>query len=217
MNEPQWHMHASPEAMAAAVAEDVGRLTGEALAMRGKALLALAGGQTPWAIYTRLAAAPLGWDRVTVFPGDERCVPHDHALSNLASLRRAFANSGARVCPLEAIAEWPLWPPDLVWLGMGGDGHTASIFPGPDLETALASAARTVIVRPDPLPVEAPVERLTLTRSAIHAARALRLVFSGAEKQSLARAAIAEGAASRYPVGRVLAASAAPVIVHWCP
>ena len=78
---------------------------------------------------------------------------------------------------------------------MGGDGHTASIFPGPDLEEAMAPAkgVKAIGVRPDPLPPEAPVDRITLTTPAIAAARTTMMVISGAEKQQLLEKAIEDG------------------------
>jgi 6-phosphogluconolactonase/glucosamine-6-phosphate isomerase/deaminase len=107
----------------------------------------------------------------------------DNELSNVRAIARAFLPAGARVIPITAdIADYKLagnsadarlqdlrWPPDLVWLGMGSDGHTASIFNGPDMDDALNApkARRAVGVMPEPLPKEAPVARVTLTRSAI--------------------------------------------------
>lgn len=218
--------------MAAAVTSEVGSIIEGSVAARGEALLALPGGSTPHPVFERLALARLPWPKVTIIPGDDRLVSTDSALSNVAELARAFSPTGARVVPIasdgpdyreagslaDAVLQNLIWPPDLVWLGMGMDGHTASIFPGPDLENALnASAARRAIgVMPDPLPTEAPVPRVTLTKSAILSARSLLVTLRGQDKRELIERAVAQGTSSELPIGRVLAGARQPVHVHWC-
>ena len=84
---------------------------------------------------------------------------------------------------------------------MGEDGHTAGIFPGPDLERAVAGPRerRAVGVRPDPMPEDAPVERVTLTAPALTSARAIMIVIAGAEKRRVLEQAIKEGPLSARP------------------
>src|SRR4029077_4422548 len=168
-----------------------------------------------------------------IIPGDERLVPMDNELSNVRLLAKTFLPTGARVVPITGdIADYKLagnsadarlqdlpWPPDLVWLGMGADGHTASIFPGPDLQDALDApkARRAVGVMPDPLPAEAPVARVTLTRAAILSARTILITVTGQQKREVLEQAIAEGQSSKVPIGRVLAEIDQPIDIHWCP
>jgi len=181
MIEAEWWEHDSLDELADAVAGDVGFIIDSAVEARNASLIAVPGGKTGPAIFPKLAAQKLPWKRVTIIPTDDRLVPMASDQSNVREIARAFLPTGARVVPIATeIADYRLagnsadarlqdlsWPPDLVWLGIGEDGHTASIFAGPDLQDALEApkARRAVGVMPEPMPSDAPVARVTLTRA----------------------------------------------------
>ena len=230
--EIEWWDYDDAEEMAAAVAGDVQFIIESAIDARGAAVVALAGGKTPLPIYEKLAQAKLDWKRVTIVPGDDRLVPLGDPLSNVTAIGKIFIPKGARVIPLisatvadykaagraaDAILQDLHWPLDLCLLGVGGDGHAASIFPGPDFDEALngPKERRAVGVMPDPLPPEAPVARVTLSKAAIVSARALMIAIAGQAKRDVLEQAIEQGASSNYPVGRILAEVELPVDIHW--
>lgn len=232
MIEAEWHDYHTSDEMAVEVAQHIGRLIVDALDARDEAFIAMPGGKSPTPIFERLADMKIDWGRVTIIPTDDRVVPADDPLSNYAKIASHFLPKGAHVVPIvvEGTADYRTagslanaqladlkWPPDLVWLGMGKDGHIASILPGPDLEDALDGpvARRALGLMPCPLPPEAPVARVTLSCPSILSARALLLTISGSEKRAIVERALKDGPNSATPVGRVLADARVPIDICW--
>jgi 6-phosphogluconolactonase len=209
-------LHETPEGLAEAAARAFVESAAEAIAERGRFAVALAGGSTPKATYEVLArdhSQDVDWPNVHVFFGDERPVPPDHGDSNYRMAREALLDHApvgsvhrmrGELPPDEAAAsyerdleqffegEFPVL--DLVMLGIGPDGHTASLFP----ETAaLGVTDRLVIANPVP---KLDTTRLTLTVPVLNAAREVCFLVAGAGKAE-ALAEIMEGEADprQYP------------------
>ncbi|MEZ4439704.1 MAG: 6-phosphogluconolactonase [Polyangiaceae bacterium] len=181
------------EALAARAAELVAARIAE-----GSCRLALAGGNTPRPVYRRLAERPeLPWSGVEIFFGDERLVPPDDPASNegmaRATLLDALPAPGPRVHRIETergaegaathYATLLSKPLDLVLLGMGGDGHTASLFPGGPLDGA------AVIATESPVP---PHRRVSLSLSTLNAADQVVLLVAGEDKATRLAEAFAQ-------------------------
>ncbi|APG62346.1 6-phosphogluconolactonase [Sphingorhabdus lutea] len=230
MTEIEWWEFEDKKEFVGAIAGDISFIIESALDARGQALVAFPGGSTPIPVYEALAASNIRWKNVTIIPTDERLVAVDNPLSNIAKIAKIFLPLGARVLPLNSDAEdYHLagnaanarlmdlhWPLDLCWLGMGEDGHFASIFPGPDMEAALNgdAAQRAIGVRPDPMPKGVEVDRVTLTASAICEARTCLLSISGAAKRSLLEEAIEAGSKSDRPIGQLFSKLKVPVDIY---
>lgn len=228
---PDWRVFPSPDTLAEALAGDVARALGAALARRGHALLAVSGGTTPKLFFPALARQALDWAKVTVVPVDERLVPESSPRSNGALIRNSLLTEkavAARFVPLfheaatvdeaarhatTALAALP-WPLDAAVLGMGTDGHTASFFPDAGNLAALTDPAGESLV----LPVNARSAgepRLTLPLARLLDAGFLALHMEGEEKRKVLEAALEAG--GDKPVGAVFAHADKPVPVYWTP
>lgn len=224
----QWHIHDNDESLANALADAVSADLRHALDARGSALLALSGGSTPKRFMQILSRCELDWSKVTVTLVDERWVPPAHPRSNAHLLEENLLHgkaAEAHFVPLYMDAPTPesalprvaarietlSLPADVVVLGMGTDGHTASFFPdGDHLAEALDPNGKTRV-----LPMRAPdagEPRITLTLPVLTDAGSLYLQIEGARKRHVFEQA-AEGA--DYPMRAVL--QAAPALrVYWC-
>ena len=191
---------------AAAIAAWLAERLEQALdASDGEIAITIPGGSTPFPILAALADRDLDWSRIAVWPGDDRIVAEDHPASNVGRIRAALEPLGARVVALTEGAVPPHFA--LTWLGMGGDGHIASLFPNTDPQVDDPQGLRRLV--PDPLPPEAPFARLSLTIPALLDSDALLFVMRGADKRAVFDAAIR--GEHDLPVARLLGAAHQPV------
>ena len=212
-------------ALTEAAADRIAGVARASVRARGRFLWVLSGGRTPLPLYERLASwSHFPWAETHVFWGDERCVPLDDSASNAGAAQRELLDHvsiprgqihlpPAAVTPPEVAAE--LWEAnlrqffgpetpspafDLVLLGLGADGHTASLFPG---EPALEETSRWTSAVPGES-ASTPLPRITLTLPALRGAREVLFLATGEDKARLAGEIRAGGAeAMRYPAARV--------------
>jgi 6-phosphogluconolactonase len=225
------HQHADPARLADAVAGRLAEALRLTLSACGVASLAVPGGRTPGPVFDRLSQAALDWGRVTVTLTDERWVPAAHMDSNERLLRERLLQGEAAharllglyrntALPSEAQSEVErdlatlADPFAVVLLGMGEDGHFASLFPG---SAALRQGLDLRQTRRC-LAIDEPCcghPRMTLSLSRLVAARVVVLMFQGRAKYRMIEAAWT--GAGEVPVAALLRQRRAPVEVHWCP
>lgn len=234
-----WHEAPDRAALAIRVADALEAAARAALQAGGDAFFAIAGGETPKPALREFGTRGLPWRKVCLVPTDERVVPVASPYSNERLLRELLPQS--RVLGLmspqaqfdhspvalaaQADQRLSLLPRrfDAVLLGMGGDAHTASLFPGAEgLEAALCPAPRPAVVTltPDPLPATAPYARLTLTLGRLTWTRRLWLLVTGEGKRRVLEEALANPDPLSRPVSALLtpgASSACPLEIFWAP
>lgn len=173
--------------------------------LSGSGAITVPGGSTPFPIMDALTEhGGIDWPGWAVWPNDDRIVPEDHEASNTGKIRALLGPTGARVVPLAEDAAPPHFA--LTWLGMGPDGHIASLFPNTDPKVDDTIAVRRLT--PDPLPAHAPFDRITLTIPALLATDAILFTLGGAaDKRAVFEAAMR--GENDLPVARLLAAAAA--------
>jgi len=221
------------DALSRELAGEIAAQLARAIAARGLASLVVSGGRTPVRLFETLRGLELDWSRVCVALADERWVdPKDEAsnerlvrdelLKDKAGTARFLGLKNAAPSPdLGAVSAWETFarvprPFDLTLLGMGDDGHTASLFPGsPNLRSALNPAAAAGCV--GMWAPSAPQARLSLNLSALLDSRRIVILIAGEAKWRTYTAASRAGAVEEMPVRSVLRQQRTPVEVIWSP
>lgn len=192
----RWHVLPDPQALAKEVSRRIVAAAREAIRSRGQFHIVLAGGETPRAVYARLAAQAAEWSKWHIYFGDERCLPlndpgrNDAMARGVWLARVAIAPEHVHAMPAELGAEEgarryratlkQVGDFDLVLLGLGEDGHTASLFPDHALGDA-PGAPDVLAVRDAPKP---PAERISLSAARLSRARQVFFLVAGASKRS---------------------------------
>ena len=199
----EWHLQSNSALAAAALATAVAEALRQTLAHQPQAVLAVSGGRSPIAFFQALSQQQLDWPRIKVTLVDERIVSPDHADNNGTLVRQYLLQNQAALAQWQPLVRAEATPahvvdealqhycqPDVVVLGMGTDGHTASLFPhAPQLEAGLSR--KTVAPLLHVTPVGAPYERISMTFRAIEAASYVFLAIAGAEKKAVLMQALA--------------------------
>lgn len=216
--------------LSAALARTISKELAAALSERHRATLVAPGGTTPGPLFDALSREAIDWSRVTVTLSDERWVPVDHAASNEHLVRgRLLQNNAARAgfqswrsageTRADAVAALEpkiaaLWPFDVCVLGLGADGHIASLVPGAEGFNS-AMHGEGLVAPITATGAAGAAERLTLTWRAIARSRRIVLVMTGAAKRAVFESALKGDGAQ--PIVALLTQSESPVLACWCP
>ena len=221
-------MSQSRQKLAEQLAEAVFQALSEDLERQERVLLIVSGGSTPIAFFKALAAKPLPWSRIDVTLADERWVDEQSSDSNAKLVRENLLQGEAAAAnfvpltsdastPEEGVAEVaertaPLaWPASVVILGMGGDGHTASLFPdSQELGLALSTDEPLVAVRSP----SQPQPRITFSAGRLHQAHRHILHITGDDKRTVLANALNGDDVRQLPIRAFLSC---PLAIYWAP
>jgi 6-phosphogluconolactonase len=226
----QWIDCENSTLLAASMAKNIAQQLILALSDRPRASLAVSGGRTPLAMLKQLSLQQLDWHRVDITLADERWVGEHNAASNAALVRSSLlqnkaksatfyplfngeksAQLGQKMCQITL--QKMHWPLDVLVLGMGNDGHTASLFPlCPQLQHALSAPVSQLCI--DTQAPTAPHQRMSLTAPTLLNAKHTHLHIEGPEKHQVLQQAMALADPLKMPIFAILQT---PLTIHWCP
>lgn len=235
LSQPLFRGFRNAEDLHTVLAGEIAQRLGDGVARNGRASFIASGGTTPGALYDVLAGREAPWDRVEVTLSDERWTEptsersNEHltrtrlltgaaAAARLVPLKTASAHAAEAEAQVDAALRAMPRPFDVVLLGMGTDGHTASLIPGADgLAQALDANDPALARAVHPPNLTAMGERMTLTLRALLDSRFIALLIRGEAKLDAYKHAMGGGDVLEAPVRAVLQQSAVPVQVFWAP
>lgn len=228
-----WHPSADAASLAKTLSGRLQAIARAAINARGSASIGLAGGSTPMAAYADFANADMPWSKLKLALIDERFVPLSDSQSNEANIVTAFTgvkdqlgawqglyrnSDDIAACAQaadEAMQRFGL-PLDITVVGMGGDGHIASLFAeSPDYANAMQQDNPRAIV-PIRFADESKIERLSMSLPALLQTRHVLICITGDDKRDVLQRSL-DGSARQYAVARFLAAYQGPVDIYWSP
>jgi 6-phosphogluconolactonase len=227
------HVCASPQDQVRQLVRAIQAALAEDIAQHGQALLAVSGGRSPVSLFHALAQAPINWSQVVVTLVDERFVPPDHADSNAALVRTHLLTGAAAQAHFLPLVDDPFdlagcvaranahfraraQPITVALLGMGEDGHTASLFPGAaELAAGLDPVSRDAYLSISP--THAPHARISLNLAALLQSRRLLLSIAGEAKRAVYAQAATPPPGAALPISYFVQQTRTPFDAYWTP
>ena len=228
-----WHEFANREQFNEAVMQRLADTLQSSSLSQRNVLLGVSGGSTPMPIYQALAQKELAWNRIKLLLVDERWVPSNHVDSNERNIREAFSENAeaekniiglrsdkADLETAAIAADQKLAAMnealDVVVLGMGEDGHFASLFPGSkQFDNAISVTGSRFVLPISPMPDHAPHSRLSMSLAYIQRAKRIILAINGEKKKLVLQQAIAEGDEHHLPIAALFKTNSPTVEIYW--